>query len=101
MTEPIAYAIHDIEHGGSRSLVWANQYTPEGDPTKFSVVPLVSFERGEDALTKDELKFLADLRDRGFAVCVFNPDEIRGADINDVEARMCAAGWDAIGGPWE
>lgn len=39
--EPIAYAIYDIKRGGSRSLVWADHYTPEGDPTQFRAVPLV------------------------------------------------------------
>lgn len=38
----IAYALYDIEHGGSRMLIWADQYTPEGDPTKTLVVPLVA-----------------------------------------------------------
>lgn len=52
-------------------------------------------------LSDEEQSMLEDLRDRGFAVCVFNPDEIRDADPGSVEERMCAAGWDAIGGPWE
>lgn len=38
----VGYALYDIEHGGSRKLIWADQYTPEGDPTKTLVVPLVA-----------------------------------------------------------
>ena len=38
----VGYALYDIEHGGSRKLIWADQYTPEGDPTKTLVVPLVT-----------------------------------------------------------
>ena len=38
--EPIAYAIYDIKRGGSRSLVWADQYTPKGDPAQFRAMPL-------------------------------------------------------------
>ena len=39
--EPIAYAVYDIKRGGSRSLIWADQYTPKGDPAQFRAVPLV------------------------------------------------------------
>lgn len=54
-----------------------------------------------EKLSTDELAVLLELRNRGFAVCVFNPSEIRGADIDTLEDRMTATGWDVIGGPWE
>jgi len=38
----VGYALYDIEHGGSRQLIWADQYAPGGDPTKTLVVPLVA-----------------------------------------------------------
>ena len=38
----VGYALYDIEHGGSRQLIWADQYTPGGDPAKTLVVPLVA-----------------------------------------------------------
>lgn len=41
--EPVVgYALYDIEHGGSRMLIWTDQYTPEGDPAKTRVVPLIA-----------------------------------------------------------
>lgn len=42
--KPVAYAIFDIKYGGSEFLIWADQYTPDGDPTRFKVVPLYSNE---------------------------------------------------------
>ena len=38
----VGYALYDIKHGGSRQLIWADQYAPGGDPTKTLVVPLVT-----------------------------------------------------------
>jgi hypothetical protein len=38
----VAYALHDIEYGGSRKLIWADQYTSGGDVSKTLVVPLVA-----------------------------------------------------------
>jgi hypothetical protein len=38
----VGYALYDIEHGGSRQLIWADQYAPGGDPAKTLVVPLVA-----------------------------------------------------------
>ena len=51
LREPIAYAIYDIKRGGSRSLVWADQYTPEGDPTQFRAVPLAHTRRRPDSIS--------------------------------------------------
>lgn len=36
------------------------------------------------------------LRDAGYAVCLFTPEECRGADLDRVEGAMCMAGFDAI-----
>ena len=38
----VGYALYDIEHGGSRLFVWADQYEPSGDPAKTLAVPLVA-----------------------------------------------------------
>ena len=38
----VGYALYDIEHGGSRQLIWADQYESGGDPTKTLVVPLAA-----------------------------------------------------------
>lgn len=36
------------------------------------------------------------LRDAGFAVCAFDPEELDGINPERVEGKMCVAGWDAI-----
>jgi hypothetical protein len=39
---------------------------------------------------------IADLRDAGCAVCIFNPDEIEDASVSRLEDRLCELGWDVI-----
>ena len=46
--------------------------------------------------TDEMLDALQLLRDAGFAVCAFDPEELEGADPSRIEERMCATGWDAI-----
>ncbi len=41
-------------------------------------------------------RVIADLRREGFAVALFNPEELQGADVDHVEERMISGGWDAI-----
>ena len=48
-------------------------------------------------LTEHQWDTVRELRAAGFAVCIFNPDEIGDADPGVVEERMCQAGWDACG----
>jgi hypothetical protein len=36
------------------------------------------------------------LRDAGFAVCAFDPEELGDVDPDRVEQRMCTTGWDFI-----
>ena len=47
-------------------------------------------------LTKHELEIVQGLRDKGYAVCIFNPKELNGADSGSVEEEMCCTGWEAI-----
>lgn len=47
-------------------------------------------------LSDAERAMVEALRERGFAVCIFNPDELGEADSGDVEDEMCARGWDTI-----
>lgn len=47
-------------------------------------------------MSTEELAVINGLRDRGYAICIFNPDELRGADPWDIENSMCMKGWDAI-----
>lgn len=46
--------------------------------------------------TNEVLDALQLLRDAGFAVCAFDPEELEGVDPTHVEDRMCATGWDTI-----
>lgn len=41
-------------------------------------------------------KTVDQLRDEGFAVTVFNPDELRGAPAERIEESMVDAGWITI-----
>ena len=48
-------------------------------------------------LTEEEaLNAVLTLRDRGYAVTVFAPDELEGADPSTVEYLMMERGWNAI-----
>jgi hypothetical protein len=46
--------------------------------------------------TNEILDALKLLRDAGFAVCAFDPEELGDVDPDRVEQRMCATGWDFI-----
>ena len=47
-------------------------------------------------LTEQDKECLRQLRENGCAVTVFLPHEIGDANPEDVEERMCIAGWDEI-----
>ena len=47
-------------------------------------------------MTPEEVTALQNLRDRGFAVIVFNLDELRDANPRHVEDRLIEYGWDTI-----
>ena len=47
-------------------------------------------------MTPEEIATIQSLREQGYAVVVFNPEELAGAPAHKVENRMCDAGWDAI-----
>lgn len=49
-----------------------------------------------EPLTQDEIATLRGLRARGFAVALFNPTELRGANPTEVEGLMIERGGDAI-----
>jgi len=45
----------------------------------------------------DEERAMVDqLREKGYAVSIFTPDELEGVRISSVEDRMVEAGWDMI-----
>ena len=48
-------------------------------------------------MLKDEwIKMFREVRSEGFAVVIFNPEELRGANQNQVEDRLIELGWDVI-----
>ena len=47
-------------------------------------------------MTESQIKTLRELRHEGYAVCVFNPEELADANPKYVEDLMCEHGWIAI-----
>ena len=47
-------------------------------------------------MTPEEIATIQSLRDQGYAVVLFNPEELAGAPAHKVESRMGNAGWDII-----
>lgn len=47
-------------------------------------------------MTPEETTTIKSLREQGYAVVVFNPEELAGVPAYKVENRMCDAGWDII-----
>jgi len=49
-----------------------------------------------EKLSDEERQMIEALRDRGFAVVVFTPEELQGAESGRVEDRLVELGWDVI-----
>ena len=47
-------------------------------------------------MTQSQTQALRELRHEGYAVCVFSPEELEGANPKYVEDLMCEHGWIAI-----
>jgi hypothetical protein len=56
--EPVAWAVYD-KRGGSKSLHWPEQHSPDGDANMFDAVPLVP-QRTWVGLTPEEILDLFD-----------------------------------------
>jgi hypothetical protein len=52
--------------------------------------------RGGLEMTDEAMKAIRELRDLGYAVCIFNPEELNGAKPHKVEDELVSAGWDII-----
>jgi hypothetical protein len=50
----------------------------------------------EPTIPEESMKVIRELRDLGYAVCIFNPDELRGAKPHKVEDELVSAGWEII-----
>ena len=47
-------------------------------------------------MTPEEIATIKALRDQGYAIVSFSPEELVGAPARKVEDRMCERGWEAI-----
>ena len=44
----------------------------------------------------EDFKWMSDMRRRGFCVTVFTPEELQGANPDQVEDRLVELGWEVI-----
>ena len=71
--EPVAWAVYDIKHGGSKTLHWPEQHSPNGDPSQFKAVPLYSVPPQRKPLTDEEiLKIWNDMGNDPIAPSIFS-----------------------------
>ncbi len=47
-------------------------------------------------MTEEQLKTIRAMRDEGYVVCIFTPEEALHSNPEDVEDAMCVAGWSQI-----
>lgn len=47
-------------------------------------------------MTKQQIKVIQELKSQGYAVVLFNPEELEGAEADRVEDRLIELGWDII-----
>jgi hypothetical protein len=47
-------------------------------------------------LINQEIEILRQLKDKGFAVVIITPEELKGANADDVEDRLIELSWDII-----
>jgi hypothetical protein len=69
--EPVAWAVYD-KRGGSKSLHWPEQHSPDGDANMFDAIPLVP-QRPWVGLTDEDWKEIEDMPDtfdQGVAWCL-------------------------------
>lgn len=54
--EPVAWAVYDILHGGSKTLHWPEQHSPNGDPKQYKAVPLYITPPQREPLTDEQIE---------------------------------------------
>lgn len=47
-------------------------------------------------MTEEEVKIIRSLRDKGYAIAIFTPEELRNAPSYKIEDNMVDSGWRAI-----
>jgi hypothetical protein len=80
--EPVAWAVYD-KRGGSKSLHWPEQHSPNGDATMFDAIPLVQ-QRPWVGLTEEERKGIwnvGEKKDQALRALLIQA-------IRDIEAKL-------------
>ena len=49
-----------------------------------------------NTLSQEEFDLIVKMRDNGFAIVIFTPEELCGAESDYVEERLIELGWDVI-----
>ena len=47
-------------------------------------------------MTQEQIKVINELKNQGYAVVLFTPEELDGAEADRVEDRLIELGWDVI-----
>jgi hypothetical protein len=47
-------------------------------------------------MLEEDWKVIQKFRANGYALAIFSPDELRGADVSDFENRMVELGWEVV-----
>lgn len=47
-------------------------------------------------MTQEQIKVIDELKTQGYAIVLFNPEELEGAEPDRVEDRLIEIGWDVI-----
>jgi hypothetical protein len=63
---------------------------------KDSITEFFDLQNQDEELNREDIAFLRQLGHRGFAVIVWTPAELRGANPRRVEDRLVEMGWDVI-----
>lgn len=49
-----------------------------------------------NTLSQEEFDLIVKMRDNGFAIVIFTPEELCGAEPDFIEERLIELGWDVI-----
>ena len=47
-------------------------------------------------MTQEQIKTIQELKTQGYAIVLFTPEELEGAEADRVEDRLIEVGWDVI-----
>lgn len=81
--------VHFVVGGGCVPYIMVRFYYDNSEGYSFGC-------RGGLEMTDEAMKAIRELRDLGYAVCIFTPEELNGAKPHKVEDELVSAGWDII-----